>query len=137
MIACVPVASPTHGTTHMIYEYRPYLRALRRRWALTQTELAFLIGANSSAVISRIEDDKRLPKLAAAVACELIFCVPLSDIFATHRSEIERGLIERAYVLYDELQGHPASSTKLKLDFLEGILARLDQKAAPAKPWSA
>ena len=116
-------------------QHRPYLRALRRRWALTQTELAFLIGVGSTAGISRIEDDKRIPDLPAAFACELLFCVPITDIFAVRLADAQQGVSERARVLYDDLQGGQASETKLKLDFLEEVLARLDGMAAPNLPW--
>jgi len=40
-----------------------YLRPLRRRWGLTQRDLAFLIGG-SGAAISRLDQLKRTPSLS-------------------------------------------------------------------------
>jgi len=115
----------------MNHQHRPYLRSLRRRWAFTQTELAFLAGLGSSAVVSRIENARRTPHLQAAFACELIFGMPLTDIFAVPHSEVAQGVLERARILYDDLQGNPSSETNSKLDFLEALLARLEASAPP------
>lgn len=110
----------------MSHSHRPYLRTLRRRWAFTQTELAFLAGFGSSAVVSRIENGHRIPELSSAQACELIFGLPLTDIFCAPNVDAAKGVLERARLLYDELQGQPGPENKLKLDFLEGLLARLE-----------
>ena len=42
----------------MAERLKTYLRPLRRRWGLTQRELAFLIGIKNGTVISRIEGFK-------------------------------------------------------------------------------
>lgn len=112
----------------MTHTHKRQLRMLRRRWALTQTEVAFLIGAGSGAVVSRIEDHKRTPSLAAALGCELLFGIPLSELFSGSLANVGPGVLERAYVLYDELQGNPSQETRLKLDFLESVFARLEKK---------
>lgn len=113
----------------MTHPHKPHLRILRRRWALTQTELAFLVGSGSGAFVSRIEDQKRTPSLAVAFACGLVFGTPLTELFAALLSEVEEGVLERAYILYDDLQGNASKETRLKLDFLETIFARLDKDA--------
>lgn len=114
----------------MTHPHKPHLRTLRRHWALTQTELAFLVGSGSGALVSRIEDHKRTPSLAVAFACWLVFGAPLTEVFAALLSEVEEGVLERAYILYDDLQGNPSKETRLKLDLLETIFARLDKDAS-------
>ena len=64
------------------------------------------------------------------VAFELLFGVQQIDIFPELISEIELGVLDRARILYDDLQGDPSDTTRLKLDFLETVFARLDRKAS-------
>jgi hypothetical protein len=88
------------------------------------------VGLGSSTVISRIENGHRPPQLAAAIACELIFGMSLTDMFAVSHADLAPAVLERARILYDDLQGVPGKETKVKLDFLEGVLARLEGNAA-------
>jgi DNA-binding XRE family transcriptional regulator len=104
---------------------KTYVRPLRRRWALTQRELAFLVGAKSGAVVSRIEGLKRSPSLPVTVACALVFCTALPDLFPHLHAEIRADVLSRVSELYDDLQGNPSKETRIKLDFLETVLTRL------------
>jgi transcriptional regulator with XRE-family HTH domain len=108
---------------------KSYLRTYRRRWGLTQRELAFLIGAESRTTVSRFEQLKRFPNLAATVACLFVFDTTVLDIFPGYFSEIKAAVLERANELYEQLQGEPSAATRAKLDFLEGLLARADGSA--------
>src|SRR5438309_2050998 len=96
-----------------------YLRPLRRRWGLTQRELAYLIGAKTGGVISRIEGFKRFPTLAATFACELIFDIPSLELFPELFLEVHEALLRRTNELYEGIQGNPSKTTHSKLDFLE------------------
>ena len=107
---------------------KAYLRPLRRRFGLTQRELAFLIGAKSAAVISRIERLKRVPSLAWTRAFVLIFDTRALEIFPELFSDVRDCVRRRARELYDELQGDPSKTTQAKLDFLEEVLARLERQ---------
>jgi DNA-binding XRE family transcriptional regulator len=105
---------------------KTYVRPLRRRWGLTQKELAFLIGAKSGTVVSRIEGVKRTPNLAAALACALVFDVAPVDLFPVLVFQIHGNVRRRVNELYEELQGNPNKLTRKKLDFFEALLARLE-----------
>ncbi len=107
--------------------FKSYLRTFRRSRGLTQKDLAFLIGAESSTTVSRLERLKRLPNLAVAFACRVIFDTSAIEIFPGLFSEIKGAVQERANELYEELQGDPSVATRVKLDFLENILARGDR----------
>lgn len=106
---------------------KTYLRTFRRRWGLTQKELAFLIGAESSTTISRIEQLKRVPSLAASFACLVVFNATEYEMFPGLLAEVREGVLARAGELYDELQGDPSPSTRTKLDFLERVLAQSEK----------
>jgi transcriptional regulator with XRE-family HTH domain len=112
----------------MHHRHISYLRPYRRRWGLTQQELAFLIGVKSRTAVSRIEGLKRRPSLNAVFTCMMIFNMPALDLFPGLMSELHQAIRERASELYEELQGDPSKSTRLKLDFLEGLLERVEAK---------
>ncbi len=107
---------------------KTYLRTLRRRWGLTQKELAFLIGASGGPQISKLEQLKRLPSLAAAIACVVIFDSSPYKLFPGLFEDIEEAVLQRATELYEELQGNPSASARTKLDFLEEVLNRSREK---------
>jgi DNA-binding XRE family transcriptional regulator len=101
-----------------------YLRSHRRRWGLTQGEVAYLLGFKNGSVVSRIERERRRPKLPVALACQVVFDIPTVELFPDLFSEVEDAVMRRAYKLYDRLQGDTSASTRTKLDFLEKALKR-------------
>jgi DNA-binding XRE family transcriptional regulator len=106
---------------------KTYVRPLRRRWGLTQKELAFIIGAKSGTVVSRIEGVKRTPNVATVLACALVFDVAAPvELFPVLVSQIHENVRRRVNELYEELQGNPNKLTRKKLDFFEAVLARLE-----------
>jgi DNA-binding XRE family transcriptional regulator len=107
---------------------KAYLRPVRRQFGLTQRELAFLIGAKAGTTISRMERLKRAPSLMWARALALIFGTRALDLFPGVFSEIHEAVRDRVNELYEELQGNPSKATRDKLDFLEDVLARLEQE---------
>jgi len=108
----------------MDHRIKTYVRPVRRRWGLTQKELAFIIGVKSGTVVSRIEGDKRTPNLAAVLACALVFGVAPVELFPVLVSQIHKDVRRRVNELYEELQGNPGELTRKKLDFFEAVLAR-------------
>jgi transcriptional regulator with XRE-family HTH domain len=101
-----------------------YVRPLRRRWGLTQSELAFLIGTKTSTMVSRIEAVKTYPSLAQAIAFSIVFDTPLLELFPEMFGKAHDFVLKQAESLYDELQGTSAKGTSAKLDFLEEVLSR-------------
>jgi len=67
--------------------------------ALSQGDVAFLLGHRKSSQVSRYENSEHLPNLEAALAYEVIFKSPLSEIFGGLYQDIERGVSERARIL--------------------------------------
>ncbi|WP_456737463.1 MULTISPECIES: helix-turn-helix transcriptional regulator [unclassified Bradyrhizobium] len=109
----------------MHHRHLSYVRPHRRRWGLTQQELAFLIGVKSRTAVSRIEGSKRRPSLDAVFVCMLIFNMPALELFPGLMSELRASIRARANELYEQLQGDPSNVTRLKLDFLERLLDRV------------
>ena len=111
------------GATYM-KRLAVYLRAYRRRWGLSQSELAILIGFNDRGMISRIERQMRRPSLSTAIACRILFGMHAIEIFPAFFADVEEAVLERVQALYDDLQGSRSRMTPAKLDFLEEVLAR-------------
>ena len=101
-----------------------YLRPLRRRWGLTQAEVAFLIGTKTHVAVSRIESLKAYPPLAEAIACSIVFDTPLQELFPELYGRVYEFVLAHADELYQKLQGNSSRVTRAKLDFLEEVLAR-------------
>jgi transcriptional regulator with XRE-family HTH domain len=76
-----------------------YLRAHRKRAALSQSEVAFLLGTHGGAKVCRYERFVREPSLESALAFEAIFHVPVREIFRGLYRKIEKGVATRAKVL--------------------------------------
>jgi len=116
------------ASTSMAKRLKTYLRSFRRRWGLSQPELAFLIGIKNAAVISRLEGLNRSPRLEWAVACAALFGTRAVALFPGLFSQVHEDLLRRTRELYEDLQGNPSKITRLKLDFLEKVIARLEKE---------
>ena len=64
------------GTRTMTHRVKTYLRTFRRRSGLTQAEVAFLLGAESGAKVSRYERLSRRPSFQTALGLQAVFGVP-------------------------------------------------------------
>ncbi len=81
-----------------------YLRTYRKQSGLTQGEVGFLLGSENGDQVSRYERRRRLPPLETALACEEIFGVPVSELFAGVRQAAGRDIAKRRLALRARLQ---------------------------------
>ena len=95
-----------------------YLRTHRRRWELTQRELAFLLGINSPSQISRYEHVLCQPTARILIACEVIFSEHPSALFPALYSEIEEEVMRRALSLFEEIERPDGRYPSAKRDLL-------------------
>jgi len=102
-----------------------FVRAHRRRWGLSQSELALLLGIASSTTVSRIERSVRTPTTTMLVACCILFGLPAPELFSTLHDEIEEVVGTAAKTLYDALEGKTDKQSVRKREFLEQVLSRL------------
>lgn len=101
-----------------------YLRKERRKWALTQKELAFLLERTSSAHMSRLEQCKRLPSARILIACEVLFGIPARKLFPKLYADIEESVLARAATLYETLEGDFGRVAVKKKELLSALLKR-------------
>jgi transcriptional regulator with XRE-family HTH domain len=79
-----------------------YLRANRKRLALSQDEVAFLLGTENGAKVCRYERFVRVPSLETALACEVIFKRSVSELFPGLYQKVEREVAARAKALAEK-----------------------------------
>jgi transcriptional regulator with XRE-family HTH domain len=99
-----------------------YLRTHRKRLALSQEEVAFLIGVNGmdkGIKVSRDENSAREPSLETALAYEAIYGKPVRELFAGLYEQAERKVAERAKLLSFRITRKPK---------LQEVLARFVSK---------
>jgi DNA-binding XRE family transcriptional regulator len=81
----------------------PYLKALRRRSALSQEDVAFLLGAFTGTRVSRHETGACVPPLEVVLAYEVIFDVAIADIYEDEVLRIMARVRKRARNLHESL----------------------------------
>ena len=107
------VGSLIGDNKHMAH-LKSYLRVHRKKWGLSQDELAALIGTRSGATVSRLESLRRHPNLRTAFAVQIIFGESLEKLFPKVFDQVEDALMRRAYAMHEGLQGRAGVSTRVK-----------------------
>ncbi len=92
---------------------RCYLRTHRRKWGLSQKDLARLIGTIGCSQLSRYENSKRAPRIEVALACQVIFGVIPSIIFVDTYASVEEEVMRNMYRMNEALK-HTTSLTGLR-----------------------
>jgi transcriptional regulator with XRE-family HTH domain len=109
----------------MTTRVKTYLRTFRRRSGLTQAELAFLLGAEDGAQVSRYERPSRSPNLRTALGLQAVFGVSADRLVPGIYAEVDRSVIRRVRLLSRQLERHSDSArSKRKLRFLLSVMAR-------------
>lgn len=109
-----------------------YLRSHRKRLALSQEDVAFLLGTQSGAKMCRYERFVREPGLEVALAFAVIFGKPLEEVFAGTYRKIERLIAARAKALGYRLErGKPGQQSKRRRETLLSLasLAKVKRKS--------
>jgi DNA-binding XRE family transcriptional regulator len=94
-----------------------YIRRYRLRAALTQKEMAHLLGCRSPATVCQYEAGKREPDLRTALAYQVVFGLPVETLFPGIHREVEQDVLIRAGRLSEQMTGAkstPALSHKRK-----------------------
>ena len=106
-----------------------HLRTHRKRSALSQDDVAFLLGTKGGEKICRHERFVCEPELEAVLAYEIIFQKPARELLAGLYRKIEHRVLERARVLVHKTKRQKQGSlTRRKSQALAAIIARLTSK---------
>ena len=101
-----------------------YLRTYRKRYALSQEDIAILLGAKSGTKVSRYESFARTPGPLTTFAFQIIFDRPASELFAGSYDEVRQDIRRRARSMMKKLEGqeHLDKKTLRKLELLRAIV---------------
>lgn len=99
------------------------IRFHRKKTGLNQRELGVLLGYSGEEQISRHERFESLPPFVIAVAYEVMFRVPITDLFPEVRDRTEQEVCRRIEALKEALEqrsgkGRHASITARKLEWI-------------------
>ncbi|ESZ51051.1 XRE family transcriptional regulator [Mesorhizobium sp. L2C054A000] len=108
----------------MASSLKSYVRTYRRLHALSQDELALLVGLKRGSSISSLERRGSVPSAPVLIALAYVFAVPIEDVFPVYYEQVTHAVESRADALYEALQGHPGPDASAKLDLLESIIRR-------------
>ena len=99
-----------------------HLRKYRKRFALSQRDVAYLLGVNSSSKVCRYERFTREPGLYTSLAYEAIFRRPTSELFPGIFERIETAVKARAKRLLNKNnKKHLSQLSMRKCQTLEAI----------------
>jgi transcriptional regulator with XRE-family HTH domain len=99
-----------------------YLLSHRKRSALSQTEVAFLLGVQSGAKVCRHERFTLDPGLQTALAYEAIYQRPISELFPGLVEKIQNEVRARVKILEQkELRSNTSALTTRKRQSLAAI----------------
>ncbi len=90
-----------------------YLRTHRKAAGLTQREVAYLLGMQSASKVSRYEHFDRRPPLETAIAYEIVFAIPIRELFAGVHEHVEHEVKKRARRLHHRLAHQDVHRRKL------------------------
>lgn len=108
----------------MVESLPNYLRAYRKRRGFSQEEVAHLLGCRHGTKISRYERFGRTPLLETALAYEVIFRVPVRELFLGIFEAAERETRKRARYLARQIERHHGSRlVEQKLTALRALTA--------------
>ena|ERR1051326_911918 len=102
-----------------------YLRSHRKRWRLSQRELAFLLGFSSQGAISQHEALIRTPEVKVLLKYEALFGESIGDLFPKLRDEAEKEIVLQAKQLMARLEEHPELPAARKLELLAKLIERM------------
>lgn len=81
-----------------------YIRAHRRRRGLSQRELGILVGYGHGSAVGRHERSASAPTLLIALAYEIIFEIPVGQIFVGFRSVVAQSVARNLRDLKADLE---------------------------------
>lgn len=100
-----------------------YLRTHRRKSGLTQRELAYLLGYRAQGQVSRHERTKDVPSFLVAIGYEIVFRVPVAELFPGAYAHvgrlIEARVAEMESILHGKgAKGRDANAIAQKLEWI-------------------
>lgn len=108
-----------------------YILSHRRKHALSQSDLAVLVGAENRATVSRYEHALRLPNLESALALEVVFGTPSSELFVGLSESVRQDVSRRARALLEVVSDESGPEFAKKVELLSKLARPEDEVIVP------
>lgn len=108
-----------------------YIRTFRRRYHLSQDDVAHLLGYSNGTTVLRHEDFQRIPSLQQALAYAVIFGVDPRELFAGRYAEAERKVKKRVTSLLSKAPSTDRTNSPTSLTYLETLIASSEPTLVP------
>ena len=122
-MATTATAAEWHRHVMAKRPFPTHVRKQRRRWALSQRELAQLLGGSES-IVAKYERGARTPSLEAALALEVVFGIVPRDLFPSKFHDQRRAVVRRAEALLESLASRQDRQTRRKRKLLGELITR-------------
>jgi DNA-binding XRE family transcriptional regulator len=115
------LSSGVHMHLYMHRKINHRLRSERRKWGLTQREMAPLLLIRNATQLCRIERGCRYPSAASVIASCLVFGRSVDQLFPGLRRRIHEQVGVRAHRLYEKVEKDKRPEAERKRAFLQAI----------------
>lgn len=113
-----------------------FIRAFRRKCNLSQRELGILVGYPSSDSMGRHERSEVAPPLLIALAYEVVFDVPVGQLFTGFRAAVAQAVVRNAEEWKIEMEKEHGGADMFdiqKLQWLVQLKQRIEGSARPGQ----
>ena len=108
-----------------------YLRTYRKRFCLTQAEVAGLLGLESGQVVSRYERLDRNPSLETVLECQVLFDVLPHELYPGLYQKVENLTRQRIHTLVGQFgENFDERAIAYKRDVLTRVTERIGSRAS-------
>ena len=101
-----------------------HLRLHRRHWALSQTQVADLLGLKARSLVSRYENGRGAPHLRSVLAYQFIFGVPADQLFPHLHRSVSDEVMRRAAALDETCRGRTDLASRRRAELLQAMSSR-------------
>ena len=117
-------ADPHGHSLTMSPMHIPYpLRIHRKRWALSQQELADLLGLSRTA-ITRLENESESTRLVTAFGLMVVFGIKTEVMQKSLYTQVEDAVMRNAAALDEKLRGKTDAKSLRKIELLSDMIRR-------------
>ena len=102
----------------------------RKRHGLSQDDVACFLGSHDGSSVSRFEQGTREPSLRAALAYQVIFGVPVHELFPGIYEEVEKEVQQRARDLSQRPKISKGSRGWYRRKLLDAVVSGKDHELA-------
>lgn len=103
-----------------------HIRSHRKRWRLSQKELATLTGFKSREFISQIERFLIQPSVRFMIVCEVIFDTPVKKLFPGLFDDLAEDVLNECEILLNRINNDHGSDATEKRKLLSKLLKRTE-----------